>query len=263
MKIGYIGLGTMGQRIAVHLAKNKKLTVYNRTIAKAKWFANNFNSKCVSSIKELCDQSNIIFLCLQNDQAVTGVMKEIFEHAKIGTIIIDNSTIDHQLAIKLYSQAKNIKINYLDAPINAGRKEAEQGELASSVGGDEDIFNKVKHLIKLYSNSVTYMGQAGNGQLTKITNLIVAFGIKQGLIEGLQFANTFGLDRKKLVEVLLNGSSASHQAQRHAESIVKNELKEKIITPGTIETAQLALKNIKSKKLRLHCTELFAKITNK
>jgi len=264
MNIGFIGLGEMGGRMAVHIARaGYKLTVYNRTTSKAKRFAKKYNCTYVKSIAEACKNSDVVMTCLRNDQVVETVMKEIFKHTKPGSIIIDNSTTNYELAESLYQRAKKQKIDFLDAPVTGAEKGAERGDLATSVGGNKTVFDRVKNIINTFSNSVTHMGPAGHGQLTKITNLMISFNIKQGLIEGIRFANAFGIDRKKLLKVLLNGSSNSFQATKHADNILKNRLEERIITPLTRKDARIALKNIKKKKLRLHCTELFAKIINK
>lgn len=264
MRVSYIGLGEMGGRMAVHIAQaGYKLTVYNRTLSKAHKFAKKYKCTYAKSIEEACKNSNIIMTCLRNDQVVEIVYKEIFKHTKPGSIIVDNSTTNYELAEKLHKQAKKQKIEFLDAPVIGAEKGAETGDLATSVGGSKTAFNQVRDIIKTFSNSVTHMGPAGHGQLTKITNLMISFNIKQGLIEGIRFANAFGIDRKKLLKVLLNGSSNSFQATKHADNILKNRLEEKIITPLTRKDVRIALKNIKKKKLRLHCTELFAKIINK
>jgi 3-hydroxyisobutyrate dehydrogenase len=201
--------------------------------------------------------------CLRNDQTVKTVMKDIFKYAKLGSIIVDNSTTNYELAQNLNQQAKKLGIEFLDAPVTGAEKGAERGDLATSVGGNATAFTRVKDIIKTFSNTVTHMGPAGHGQLTKITNLMISFNVKQGLIEGIRFANAFGINRKKLLNVLLNGSSNSYQATKHADNILKNKLEQKIITPLTRKDAKIAIKNIKKKKLRLHCTELFAKIINK
>ena len=86
--------------------------------------------------------------CLRNDQVVETVMKEIFKHTKPGSIIIDNSTTNYELAENLYQQAKKQKIDFLDAPVTGAEKGAERGDLATSVGGNNTAFNQVKGIIK-------------------------------------------------------------------------------------------------------------------
>ena len=264
MNVVYIGLGEMGGRMAVHIKKaGYNLIVYNRTLSKAKRFAKKYDCDYVDSIPAACGNGRVIMTCLRNDQVVENVMSQILKYSRPGTTIIDNSTTNYQLAQKLYRKAKKKKINFIDAPVTGAEKGAEKGDLATSVGGDYKAFKKVEKILSTYSSTVTYMGPSGHGQLTKITNLMISFNIKQGLIEGLEFANAFGIDRSKLLRVLLNGSSYSFQAAKHADNFLKNKLKDRIITPLTKKDALIAVENIKKKKLRLQSTELFAKIINK
>ena len=110
MTVSYIGLGEMGGRMAVHIARaGYKLTVYNRTTSKAKRFGKKYKCTYANSIEEACKSSDVIMTCLRNDQVVETVMKEIFKHTKPGSIIIDNSTTNYELAENLYQQAKKQK----------------------------------------------------------------------------------------------------------------------------------------------------------
>jgi 3-hydroxyisobutyrate dehydrogenase-like beta-hydroxyacid dehydrogenase len=264
MNIGFIGLGEMGTNIAANLVKsNFKISVYNRTLDKAKKFAKKFKCNYENNIEALCKNKKIIVLCLSTDTVVKKITDKIFKCISPNTIIIDHSTIDFNVSRKIFYKAKKNKTGYIDAPITGGPIRAKQGRLGIMVGGNYLDFKKIKKILQSYSEICEYMGPSGQGQLTKITNLMISFNIKQGLIEGIRFANAFGIDRKKLLKVLLNGSSNSFQATKHADNILKNRLEERIITPLTRKDARIALKNIKKKKLRLHCTELFAKIINK
>jgi 3-hydroxyisobutyrate dehydrogenase len=262
--IAFVGLGKMGTYMAANIIKaGLNLTVYNRTTHKAKKFAKKFNCRYEPSIKQLCKTANIIILCLTTDDVVKNTTNKILEHVKPGSIIIDHSTINFEIAQKLYAKAKKRNISFLDAPITGGYTGAQNGKLSMMVGGSNSAFKKAQHVMKTYSKTLEYMGRSGQGQLTKISNGIIGFNIKQGLIEGLNFANKYGIDRKKLVNILLNGSAYSYQLKTHAKDILSKQY-EKNRHYGIKQIAgkeiSIIMKNIKRVQLRLPCTEQIAKM---
>jgi 3-hydroxyisobutyrate dehydrogenase-like beta-hydroxyacid dehydrogenase len=259
MNIGFIGLGEMGTHIAANLVKNNfKISVYNRTLIKAKKFSKKFKCVYKSSIESLCKNKNIIILCLTTDFVVESIIDQIIKYINPGSIIIDHSTINYQVSNRIYNKAKKRKINFLDAPITGGPIGAEQGKLGIMVGGDNSAFQKTKKIMQSYSKTLEYMGASGQGQLAKISNQIVSFNIKQGLLEGLDFANRYNIKRKKLVRVLLSGSAHSYQLTKHLKSILEKTYEKK--RHYSIKEIGIAIKNAKNKKLRLPCTEQIAKI---
>ena len=106
------------------------------------------------------------------------------------------------------------------------------------------------------------MGKPGSGQLCKIANLLIGFHTKQGLREGLEFVKAYNMDRKKVLQVILDGSSNSYTARKNKKGWLSGDLKQ-LITPLTKKDSVIAVKHAKNKKLRLKSTELFATIINK
>lgn len=259
MNIGFIGLGEMGSPIAANLVKSKfKISVYNRTISKSKTFANKFQCVYEESIKTLCKDKNVIILCLTTDSVVETVTNKILKYLAPGSIIIDHSTINYQVSNIIYNKAKKKKISFLDAPITGGPHGAKQGKLGIMVGGDNYAFKKTKRIMQSYSKVLEYMGKSGHGQLTKISNQIASFNIKQGLLEGLDFANKYNIERKKLVKILLSGSAYSYQLVKHHEAILQKKYEKK--RHYAVKEVGITIENAKSIKLKLPCTEQIAKI---
>jgi 3-hydroxyisobutyrate dehydrogenase-like beta-hydroxyacid dehydrogenase len=262
MNIGFIGLSEMGTHIAANLVKNKfKISVYNRTLRKAKKFAIKFKCDYKESIETLCKNKNIIILCLTTDSVVESVSNQIIKYISPRSIIIDHSTINYQISNKIYNKAKKKRVDFLDAPITGGPIGAKQGKLGIMVGGDNSAFQKTKKIMQSYSKILEYMGGSGQGQLTKISNQIVSFNVKQGLLEGLDFANRYNIEREKLVRILLSGSAHSYQLTKHRKSILKKTYEK--TRHYSIKEIGITIKNAKNKKLRLPCTEQIAKIINK
>ena len=263
-KIALVGLGKVGEQIAAHIIRaGFDLTVYNRTSIKASKFSKKFKCRHESSLEKICIGADILILCLSTDNVVEKTTNQILKHLKPGSIIVDHSTINFRNAQKLHRKSKKHNIDFLDAPITGGLNGAKHGELTVMVGGSNSAFTKVKKILQSYSKSLCHMGHSGQGQLTKISNQIMVFNIKQGLVEGLSFADKHGIDRKKFVKVLLNGSAYSHQLKNNLKQITDMKYKKRRqygIESIAVKELGIIIANLKRIKLRLPCIEKIAKI---
>lgn len=263
MNVTYVGLGSMGSRIATHIrSAGYPLTVYNRTTSKSKIFAKQNTCRYATSISEACRGAQLIILCVFDEKASWSVIQEIVQHAQPGTIILDNGTAGYKHTVKMYELCKKHKLNFLDGPVSGAEPLAERAELAISIGGKKTAIDKIMKILMTFCKSVTHMGKPGSGQLCKIANLLIGFHTKQGLREGLEFVKAYNMDRKKVLQVILDGSSNSYTARKNKKGWLSGDLK-KLITPLTKKDSVIAVKHAKNKKLRLQSTELFAKIINK
>ena len=151
-KLGFIGLGVMGYPMAGHLSKTgHQVTVYNRTIEKAKKWINEFNGILSYSPKEAAINSDFIFICVGNDEDVLSVINGdngILAGLNKGSILIDHTTASADLAKDLYNLAKNNEADFIDAPVSGGQAGAENGMLSIMCGGDENAFKKTTKIIK-------------------------------------------------------------------------------------------------------------------
>ncbi|MFM7756817.1 MAG: NAD(P)-dependent oxidoreductase, partial [Actinomycetota bacterium] len=95
--------------------------------------------------------------------------------------------------------------------------------LTVMVGGDPTAFERAEPVIAAYGARITLMGDSGAGQITKMTNQICVVGLCQALAEGLDFAESAGLDVSKVIHVMLQGSSASWQMANRAEKMLAGE----------------------------------------
>ena len=114
-------------------------------------------------------------------------------------------------------------VDFLDAPVSGGVDGARNGTLTVMVGGDSDAFARAESVIASYGARITLMGDSGAGQITKMTNQICVVGLCQALAEGLDFAESAGLDVSKVIHVMLQGSSASWQMANRAERMLAAE----------------------------------------
>lgn len=226
MQAGMIGLGAMGTGMASNLARAGFLQgVYNRTQHKAEKWAKTLACQHYATISELVADCNVVFLCVSADTDVLGVVEQIQQAAKPGTIVVDMSTVSVETARKAAAVLAKKQISFLDAPVSGGVEGAKNAKLVMMVGGDEAILDKVRPLLEAMSQRIAYMGPTGSGQATKAVNQIMAAGINQAVTEALSFGQTQGLDMDKVIDVISGGAAGNWFLQHRGPTMVKNSFK--------------------------------------
>ncbi len=228
IKIAFIGLGVMGFPMAGHLKLNDTydICVYNRTMSKAEEWVNKFGGKLAKTPKEAVIDADFIFSCVGNDDDLKNVTigdDGAFSNIKKGAIFIDNTTASAEIARELYKIAKQSGFAFIDAPVSGGQAGAENGTLTVMCGGDQDIFNRAKPIIKKFAKQVMLIGDSGAGQLTKMCNQICIAGLVQGLSEAMNFGKLAGLDMENVIKVIGGGAAQSWQMDNRAKTMVDGE----------------------------------------
>ena len=221
--IGFIGLGVMGFPMAGHLSKQNKISVFNRTKTKSDIWSNTYNGKICNSPAELAKVSDVIILCVGNDNDVREIItgdQGLLDNLKTESIIVDHTTTSANLSKELEGLLKSKDINYLDAPVSGGEAGAKSGELSIMVGGNKDSYKLIKTIIKPYTKLIKYMGSSGSGQYTKMVNQICIAGLIQALAEGINFSEKVGLNTKNVLEVVSNGAAQSWQMENRWQTML-------------------------------------------
>ena len=223
-KITFIGLGVMGFPMAGHLSKEGyKVTVYNRSEEKSKlWIKNNIGTYS-TSIKEAVSDSDIVFSCVGNDtdlREITLGTDKAFSSMKPGSVFIDHTTTSSDIAVELSKKAKELNVDFLDAPVSGGEVGAVKGELTVMIGGENSIFEKIKSIIAAYAKNITLIGGPGKGQIAKMVNQICIAGLIQALSEAISFSEKSGLDTKKVLSAISQGAAGSWQLSNRGETMV-------------------------------------------
>ena len=225
--VAFIGLGVMGYPMAGHLASAGYSTrVYNRTTAKAEKWVRQHTGESFATPAEAASTADFVMTCVGNDDDLQEVVLGpggIFSGMKKGSILIDHTTTSAAIARKLSSEARNLGLGFMDAPVSGGQAGAENGVLTIMVGGEQGHFDAAMPVMQCYGKSLTRMGKAGAGQLTKMVNQICIAGLVQGLAEGLNFAMKAGLDAKRAAEVMSGGAAQSWQMDNRASTMVDGE----------------------------------------
>jgi 3-hydroxyisobutyrate dehydrogenase-like beta-hydroxyacid dehydrogenase len=235
MKVGFIGLGYMGSRMAMNLVKNQyELIAFNRTKEKARDLEKK-GVKLAESPSNLAKEVDILFTMLANPKAVNQMAlgKEGFLNSlREGAIWIDCSTVNPSFSIKMAKLSYKKGIGFLDAPVAGSIVPAEKGELIFLVGGDESILNQCRPLIECMGSRILYLGPNGKGTSMKmVINTMLAFGMI-GFSEAMSLGKSLEIDSNILMEVILSSAVCPPFLS----------YKKEIITKGEYEKTQFPLK---------------------
>ena len=262
-KVSFIGLGVMGYPMAGYISKaGHKVTVYNRTAAKAdKWVSEYKGSKADTPAKA-ADGAEYIFTCVGNDndlREVTFGNDGIFKTIKKNTVYIDNTTASATIAREIYDYSKKKSFGFLDAPVSGGQAGAENGALTVMIGGDQETFDKAKDKIDCYSKKMKLLGGAGSGQLAKMVNQICIAGLVQGLSEGINFGLKAGLNMENVIEVISKGAAQSWQMENRYKTMIEDKFEFGFAVDWMRKDLKIALEEAKKNKSLLPVTEIVDK----
>lgn len=223
LKIGFIGLGTMGSPMAEHLIKaGHQLFVY--TLGKMpEGIATSSATQCITS-KGVAERADIIFLMVPDTPDVEAALfgeNGIAAGLSAGKVVVDMSSIS-PIATKVFAKKINdLGCDYLDAPVSGGEVGAKNATLSIMVGGSEAVFEKIKPLFELMGKNITLVGGNGDGQTAKVANqIIVALNI-EAVAEALLFASRAGADPARVRLALMGGFASSKILEVHGERMVK------------------------------------------
>lgn len=226
-KIGFIGIGVMGQSMARHLMnKGYEVAVYTRTKEKAQGIIEE-GAKWCESVAECAKGRDVVITMVGYPKDVEEVYfgeSGVLASADQGTYLIDMTTTSPKLAIKIDEVAQEKGLHALDAPVSGGDVGAQKGTLAIMVGGEEADFEACHEIFECMGTNIVYEGKAGNGQHTKMANQIALGGVITSLCEAMAYAKHVGLDMDKMLGSISTGAAGSWQMSNMAPRIAKGDL---------------------------------------
>ena len=226
LRIGFLGLGTMGTPMAANLLKaGFKVQVWNRTAAKAQPLAA-LGAKVGKSPAHVAAESDIIITMVSRPQDVEEVVlgqSGVAEGIKSGSVLMDMSTVSPATSRKLAGAMAAKQAEFLDAPVVGSKGPAIAGELVILVGGLPQTLERCRPPLKAMGKTIIHAGGVGSGAALKLaTNLMLAH-LAAGFAEGLLLVQRAGLDPKRYLEVLEASTFRSPWYQTKGAGMVKRE----------------------------------------
>ena len=222
-KLGFIGIGAMGSRIAGRLLKHGfHVTVFDRNPDKANALIES-GAIVARSIGELASGADVVLSSLTNDEAVHRVYtgpQGVLEHIRRGSMIIEMSTVSPENSRELYGLGSARGVSLLDVPVSGSTTAAEQGSLTLLCGGDEEAFHAAEAVFTAIGRQHFYLGPSGSGNTMKlVVNTLLGVGM-QAIAEAVVLGEKAGLDRQRLFDVL---SKTAVIAPAHLGKLTKAE----------------------------------------
>jgi 2-hydroxy-3-oxopropionate reductase len=231
IRIGFVGLGTMGAPMARNLLQRGYATTVwaRRREAMAPLLA--AGAAAAASAADVAAASDIVITMVTDTRAVEEVIfgaRGIARGALSGSLIIDHSTIDpegaRQIARRLVAQG----IEMLDAPVSGGGAAAEAGTLAIMAGGSTAAFDRAHPVLSCYAKSIVYIGPSGAGQVAKACNQICTIVNQLGAAEAMLLAERAGVNPHQVKEALMGGFAASRMLDLQAPKMIAREFEGKV-----------------------------------
>ncbi len=224
--VGFIGLGLMGQPMCLRLVQaGFTTTVWNRTKTKIQTLVD-AGASAASSPAEVAANSDVVFLCLTDDAAVTEIVfgEKGLVSANPPQAIVDFSTIGLKAARNFGAELKDShRVTYIDAPVTGGVVGAEKGALTMFAGGEatavEDLMNILKHM----ATDIIYMGDCGTGQVTKICNQVMVMTTMVTMAEMIKLAENGGVASQSLPEIFAAGFANSRILEVFGEQMASRD----------------------------------------
>jgi len=204
-RLGLIGIGNMGSRIAKHLLEHGyQVIAYNRSREPAEALVK-YGATVADSIGELASEVDVVVSSLTNDDAVKSVYTDpegVFTHVRRGSAIIEMSTVLPVTSRQLSELSRKAGAKFLDSPVSGSTPAAEEGTLTLFCGGDEDLFRAAQPIFSSIASQYFYLGGSGSGTAMKlVANTLLGVGM-QAIAESVALGQKEGLDRHRLLEVL-------------------------------------------------------------
>ncbi|WP_171240878.1 3-hydroxyisobutyrate dehydrogenase [Ruegeria sp. HKCCA5491] len=204
MKIGFIGLGNMGNPMAANLAKaGYAVTGFDTANVSVP------GVEMASSSADAASGAEIVITMLPNGQILRAVAEDIIPSMSEGSVWIDCSTVDVDSARAVASQAAKAGILAVDAPVSGGIGGAAAGTLTFMAGGSDAAFAKAAPLFDIMGQKAVHCGESGAGQAAKICNNMILGVTMIATCEAFALADKLGLDRQKMFDVVSTSSGYS------------------------------------------------------
>src|SRR5712671_5874559 len=212
MKIGFIGLGIMGSRMAANLQKHgHSLVVFNRTREKAESLVA-AGAKWADSPAALALQVEVIFTMLAHPDAVEEAARGedgFLRYPQPNQVWIDCSTVNPSFSRKMAAEAKSRGVGFLGAPVTGSKGQAELAKLTFWVGGETSDLETCRPLLECMGNRIIHCGGPGAGASLKMVMNQLLGTTMAAFAEGLVLGESLGLSREFLLETLLGGPAAA------------------------------------------------------
>lgn len=266
MKVGFIGLGTMGLPMTKNLLKAGIEThVVSRSRPPIEE-AVSLGAIEASSPKDLIEKVDIVLTCLPFPHSITEVYEGengLVAGATEGKIVIDHSTVGPDLNIHVSNLLKEKGAMFLDAPVSGGPMGATAGTLTIMCGGDKKAFDKAYDILKILGDYVVYVGKTGNGSVIKLINNLLVAVHHAAMSEVFVMGQKAGVNPTTILEILRKSSGYSKAMDWSLDCILDRKFEQRFSINLLHKDVELALQLAKNLEVPVELGELSEKVVSR
>lgn len=241
-RIGFLGLGVMGEPMARNLAAaDIPLLVWNRTRERTDALVA-AGATAAASVDEVFQNASTIMMMLANEgvtDAVLGRHTEVFAERVAGHLVVSTGSTSPEYSRALAADIRAAGGRFVESPVSGSRKPAEAGQLVALVGGDAADVDEIRPILAPLTKTVIHCGPVGHGLLMKLAvNHYLVISIA-ALAEAVHFGDRHGLDLEVLSAALNSGQLASDVTRAKLPKLAEREFSVQAATEDGLANAGL------------------------
>lgn len=244
-RIGFLGLGMMGSRMAANIAKaGFPLTVWSHTPGKAHSWSQEHDATAVDTPAAVAHESDIVVSMVVDGEQVHSVLlgeQGVAQGAHEGLLCVDMTTIAPVESRRIAAELGQRGVRMIDAPVTGGPPRAQAGTLTIMAGGEAEDFGRAKPLLEAMGSLVVHVGDLGQGEMLKLINNALGAANAAAVAEALVLARATGVDLDALVRVTQSGAGASAQMEMKWEAMRDHDYTPLFRTEHLLKDVRLCL----------------------
>ena len=226
MRVGFVGLGTMGGAMAANAAKaGFEVSAWNRTAGRA-IDLHDLGVSIAETPAAVAAASDVVITMVSDTPDVEAVLfgsEGVAEGAPTGSLVVDMSTISPSATRDFAERLAKQGVAMLDAPVSGGSEGAKKATLSIFVGGEADDVERARPVLERLGTTITHVGPIGSGQAVKAVNQVILAGAYLGVAEGIVLALKAGLDVEQVVAALSGGAAQSWVLTNRSGRMLEND----------------------------------------
>jgi 3-hydroxyisobutyrate dehydrogenase-like beta-hydroxyacid dehydrogenase len=213
LRVAVIGIGRMGSAMVGRLAlAGQKVTVYNRTMARAEAVAAEHGVAVAATAREAAATAEVIVVSLADDAAVRATYlgpDGLVAGLRPGAVVADTSTVDPATLQALAPEVTRAGATLIDTPVSGSVSTVQSGQLLVMAGGDLAALEVARPALEAFANRVIPLGPLGAGATMKLVVNSIVHGLNAALAEALVLAEKAGVERSRAYEVIASSAVAA------------------------------------------------------
>jgi len=255
-RVGVIGLGIIGARIAKNLRKaGFDVYVWNRTSKDEPQF--------VQSPQALAETCQVLQIFVANDAAILETLEKLRPALTPQHLLIVHSTISPETIKQIKGEIDPVGAHLIDAPFTGSKGAADKGQLVYYVAAEPADLERAKPILEATSKHIVYFDQLGDASLIKIATNLITASIVQSLSEAVAITEKAGVNPAKLAEAIEYNACRSGVSDLKLQAIIKKDFEPNFSLANMLKDSRLALKLAEKLKLEIPVTKTISQLLSR